>query len=351
MPTFDKIEKIQQSMDFTDVREEITKCRLVGEPLHASTNYIERFLSRTIGLEDVIVWRGRKKLPQKKLKLPTISYFLDKTYKQIDPSRPTQDSYKSGYGTDKLLYWINWTNSPLITLNYLSRLLGKMIGSLLVSPWTIPAYLGVRIYYGIRKKIDPRRFKKALRKVDKVEFAKAWLNAPDSSIDLGTIVENVPLDDFFTACVADIFEEKARGVYAMDLTSWDAYVERSYPDKRLYLPPMEHELAEKVRTYREILVKVALSSDSGVLLEIGQYAHDLQLHKVALIILAHVPGAPLEPSDVDSSLPLVRPGVVVQQGRSQSIGDEEDGARLLGDKQGEQADEGEQADDVKPKQR
>jgi hypothetical protein len=140
------------------------KNSFVGTPLYKSGEFFKIILSYTLGLEWFVrpdpkgALRGLYKLPSIKVGLPLIIYQHDGNRVKkslIDYIR----SEKTGFTWGLTPYYINPLNFLVVPLNYLARNIGKLLGWILVSPFTIPAYIalsGLNAVYARKQSIIER---------------------------------------------------------------------------------------------------------------------------------------------------------------------------------------------------
>lgn len=138
---------------------------MVGFPLTLSGEVFKEIFSYTLGfrllltLTDVLlhkfpsIWR-------KKISLPTLLYIA-----------APEDSTYPGFTRGVTVYTISWGNFPFVILNYLACNLGKIAGWVLVSPWTIPVHIIIKIVVNIVNSYHENKSWWNLRKVDKAQLA------------------------------------------------------------------------------------------------------------------------------------------------------------------------------------
>ena len=136
---------------------------LVGTPLQfMGDKVVKNIFSYIFGFQWLIDISYRFKLPSLTISLPTVRYlkgmFSSLTSEHGEQNffyvaNPEQDFYFCGFVFSLNNYIVNPINFWAVPLNYIARNIGKAIGYALVSPFTVPAYISIKSYYGIKNLI------------------------------------------------------------------------------------------------------------------------------------------------------------------------------------------------------
>jgi len=163
-----------------------TKGRVVGKFLYFMGDVLfKNVFSYVAGFEWLLPYTYGLNLPCAKIGLPTISYAVGYPRELATSYVEKQVLAASlGRGNDRLIstfsrgtnnYTINPVNFLPVFLNFIARNLGKLIGYIIASVFTIPAYLLIKSYYGIRKAMAKYRLNTALKRIAPSTLAKEWL--------------------------------------------------------------------------------------------------------------------------------------------------------------------------------
>lgn len=159
-------------------------------------------------------------------RLPTFNL----PFKIIEPLGLTYSKYSSGFILAPVTYVITPLNFWAVGLHYGLRQLAKTVGWLLVSPFTIPAYLGIKAYYGIKHAIANHKINSTLKKIAPQHLAQAWCTSCNTTysntVPLRIIAKHVPPQEFIAGFKAYRAKIKAEGKDDR-LTLHDTYDEYS----------------------------------------------------------------------------------------------------------------------------
>lgn len=194
----------EELLEINDNQQE-TKAMLVGKPLYLSGELFKTILSNILGFAWLYNLSLKLPLPNFKLYLPTISYYYGYAYSRLNSTQRYvahmlgyENKIVSGFAIGLTNYYVNPINFLLIPLNYIARNLGKALGWLLVSPWTIPAYLTIKSIYTIKKSIQTYNNNRALAAIDTDKLASGWLTDSRKYVSARQIAKHVGVIDFTT---------------------------------------------------------------------------------------------------------------------------------------------------------
>lgn len=194
----EQLKELEMKLAYHNIGLARTKFSWVGMPINIATTLGEIFFSWSVGAVWLMYLIEKLNLKKIHIKVPIISYRVDGFRAQAVPGygaiyRPPLYSSKeceydrlgcvsysvcfSGFYIDKDTYNINWLNFIPGALNYIFRNIGKLIGAILVSPFTIPAYGIIKIYSFAKKQLLKARLKSAYRNFDKQELVQYFLGS------------------------------------------------------------------------------------------------------------------------------------------------------------------------------
>ncbi len=113
----------------------VRKGSFVELPLQFFAKAFTQIFAWIVGFDWLLRLIGHLPLPNKTLTLPTIKY------------SPTE-----GFHRDRNKYKVNLLNFLFVPINYLMRNLGRLIGYVIASIFTVPAYLVIKGYYSAKGK-------------------------------------------------------------------------------------------------------------------------------------------------------------------------------------------------------
>jgi len=179
---------------------------LVGRMLFFGGEKCEALFSWILGfawllrLLDKLQLRFPLLIPFKAIQLPTIKYFFFEETINIGHAQTGNITvYRSFFSSSKYKYAVTWLNFIFVFLNYLARNLGKALGWVLMSFWTVPAYLAIHIHLlaiNFRHWFKCRRL---LPNVDKNELALAVLARDIPNFSLINLAQYIEINTFVAA--------------------------------------------------------------------------------------------------------------------------------------------------------
>ncbi|QBS11357.1 hypothetical protein [Legionella geestiana] len=140
------------------------KTKVVGYPLYLSSELCKQAMAYTLGFQWLMPTLEAIDIPYIKIKLPTFTYIAGNpgyfaprgTHQWAMHAMGLTDKNQlvSSFAFTWNQYRLNGVNFLLIGLNYIARNLGKAIGVLAVSPFTIPAFIAIKSYFSIKIGIE-----------------------------------------------------------------------------------------------------------------------------------------------------------------------------------------------------
>lgn len=150
-----------------------TKAYVVGYPLCFLGDFIFKTLfSYIFGFEWFIHLADKLDLAGKKIELRGISYRI--------AAEHWDAPLVSGFEITNSRFTLTPLNFWAIPLNYIFRHLGKFLGYLLVSPFTVPAYFIIKGIYKVKERWLKNDYHKVLNQIDNSELIKGWIKNPSS---------------------------------------------------------------------------------------------------------------------------------------------------------------------------
>jgi len=144
---------IKKNLYEIEIQKAETEALLIGLPLHISGNLIfSNVFSYTLGFNWLIYLTRGIRTHINTPNLPTVYYDFDwPSHTASDGDESCWQIYKKSFVIQKISYRINPINFLAVPLNYIFSNLGRIFGYAIVSPFTIPAYLLINCYYGLKK--------------------------------------------------------------------------------------------------------------------------------------------------------------------------------------------------------
>lgn len=158
------------------------KSTLVGLPLYFLGDLVlKNLFAYTIGFHWLVSLLSKLDWKYYKLSLPTVSYvvttrgvFVGSILSQFISEN--DNCMVSGFSLGTNNYHINFANAILIPFDYLSRNIGKWLGYLIASPWTVPTYLLLKGGYSLHQRYIDHQITSHLEKADPVDLARDYFD-------------------------------------------------------------------------------------------------------------------------------------------------------------------------------
>lgn len=182
MSSYKKVCSKYQEVRENKYREVENKAKIVGTPLNFLGNLIFKpVFSQVLGFEWLLDLTDKLHLAGINIEVPSITY--EYGYFKIDPfgKLVSRTALVSGFVISHNSYTVTPLNFLAVLLNYIFRNLGKLIGYILVSPFTVPAYLIIKAIYKIKDWMLRNDYKKSLSQLDDATLINGWVNNPGSS--------------------------------------------------------------------------------------------------------------------------------------------------------------------------
>lgn len=187
------VERFQEAVELSNQvrawerQDYMLKHYLVGMPLHFAENFFEKFFTYTLGFQWVTYLTEKTRLGHSKVKLPIVSYVCTEAL--------IGDAKFHHFSIDRARYKVNILNFWQFPLNYVARTLGKTVGWLIVSPFTIPTFVGISAVTGVISALKQFGLNSKLAEISPVELATQWAsrNQPLKTMD---ITKRITAHDF-----------------------------------------------------------------------------------------------------------------------------------------------------------
>lgn len=253
--SYTDLESIYNARSNSEKDAEKYKHKFVKYPLYLLTNLFKAIFSFTIGLKWFLNQSNRLNtvLPCKKIILPTITYGANKASSE-------GISFALEFSYIKAPVVLTPLNFLLVLLNYIARNVGKLLGLILVSVFTVPAYLFIESYYGIKHATMDNQYNRHLREISSKDLAEGWVNSTSHLSDkhFSEVAKRVDISTFMQAALTKrkkITEEKTfpKQRVASNLSDLSGLGHGFYPQEEHPLAPLTSKIASYIEKRREFL--------------------------------------------------------------------------------------------------
>lgn len=184
---FQEVVEINNQVRAWERRDYMLKHYLVGMPLNFAENFIENFFAYTVGFQWFTYLTERTRLRRSEVNLPIVSYVYTEAL--------IGDMKFHHFSIDRARYKVNILNFWQFPLNYVARTLGKAVGWLIVSPFTVPTFVGISVVAGVVSTVKQFGLNSKLAEIPPVELATQWASR-NQSLKTIDIAKRITAHDF-----------------------------------------------------------------------------------------------------------------------------------------------------------
>jgi len=201
-----QIHLLEKQLKYHDKNAAFVKEKWVGKPLHYSMTFLKNILSWTVGLKWLLYPIEKMNLKSYKIKLPTFTYLLNKETGYQDTKHVafyvgSTTPKPAGFAIINNHFPINWLNFIPSLINFVFRTIGKILGVIIIAPYTIPANMIVKAGLSIQKSNRTSELRRAYRDVEKPLLIEDFLtkecsDTPYNKTQMEMLAKNVSEREF-----------------------------------------------------------------------------------------------------------------------------------------------------------
>lgn len=266
MPYYDQVKTKYQTIADNKCNGMDTKSRVVGIPLKLFGMYFKNLFSYTLGFEWFLNLTRKFDMPGKKITLPTFTYVCDRYpnfegFENYIREGDLPDPMISSFVMTKICYTVTPLNFLFVLPNYLSRNLGKLIGCVLASPFTVPAYLIIKTTYKIKDILLHNAYQKSLGQMDNSSLIDGWIT--ELSLPMEDIAKRITIDTLWSS-------HTDRGARGRSLLTHKILKKYAH-ERNIFLESVKpwpitaagRKIRVQIETEQELLASIRSSKDLG----------------------------------------------------------------------------------------